>query len=150
MLFRSGRRRQQIDAGAPRSAAIEGKVHRPQNHSGVDLLPSPTWWFFGSLGLGFPSPDPVGCRRIRLNNPKKEEYWGFAATTATVGVRRGLSGGLPPAEGLTPAKDKEACGAAAAANHRAVLAVGVVGVQEGFVVIFFCFLDLSVRNEVAI
>ena len=99
-----------LDGGAPWS-------------SGVDLLPSSTWWLFGSLRFDFPSPDPVGCRRIRLNNPKMEEVWGFAASTATVGVRRGLSGGLPPAEGLTPAKDKEACGAAAAANHRAVPAV---------------------------
>ena len=102
--------------------------------SGVDLLPSSTWWFFGSLRFGLPSPDPVGCRRIRLNNLKMEVCWGFAATTATVGVRRGLSGGLPPAEGLTPAKDKRACGATAAANHRAVPAVGVVGIQECFVV----------------
>ena len=102
--------------------------------SGVDLLPSSTWWFFGSLRFGLPSPDPVGCRRIRLISPKKEEVWSFAASTATVGVRCGLSGGLPPAEGLSPAKDKQACGAAAAANHRAVPAVGVVGIQEGFVV----------------
>ena len=59
----------------------------------------------------------------------------------TMGVCRGLSGGLPPAEGLTPAKDKASCGAAAAANHRAVPAVGVVGVQRDFFVICLCFLD---------
>ena len=37
-----------------------------------------------------------------LNNSKMEECWSFATATATVGVRRGLSGGLPAAEGLAP------------------------------------------------
>jgi hypothetical protein len=73
--------------------------------SGVDLLPSSSWRFFGAASLDFPAPDSMGRRRIwlLLVSRKKLVRFGSSSTAAAgVGPPGSAIGDFPVARGLLP------------------------------------------------